>query len=103
MSNTIKLSDVVDFIRHSNTTEIDILANEVTLRRNRKAMELKRELGVGSAVKFTSSKKRSPYTYTAVITDKRQTRATVRITGPAWGNYAVGSLVTVPFAMLAEA
>jgi hypothetical protein len=99
----IKLTDVIEFIHRSTDIELIQVATAFELRKNRKAMETKRALGVGSAVKFTSAKKRSPYTYTAVITDKRQTRALVRITGPTWGKYAVGSLVTVPFAMLSEA
>lgn len=98
--NAIKLMDVVDFIHKSDDAALDQLVNAIQIRRNRKAMEVKHQMGIGSAVQFTSAKKRTPYTYTAVITDKRQTRATVRITGPTWGKYAVGSLVTVPFAML---
>lgn len=97
---TIKLTEVIDFIHKSDDAALDQLANAIQIRRNRKAMEVKYQLGVGSAVSFTSSRKRAPYTYTAVITEKRQTRATVRITGPTWGKYRVGSLVTVPFAML---
>jgi hypothetical protein len=101
MANTeIKMTDVIAFIHRSNDMELIQVATAVELRKNRKAMEVKRELGIGSTVQFTSAKKRSPYTYTAVVTDKRQTRATVRITGPTWGKYTVGSLVTVPFAML---
>lgn len=98
--NAIKLTEVIDFIHKSDDYALDQLTNAIQIRRNRKAMEVKHQLGIGSAVQFTSSKKLSPFTYTAVITDKRQTRATVRITGPTWGKYRVGSLVTVPFAML---
>ena len=101
--NIIRLVDVIDYIHKSDDAVLEQLANAVQIRRNRKGWEVKHQLGIGSAVKFTSARKRSPFTYTGTITDKRQTRATVRITGPTWGKYAVGSLVTVPFNMLSAA
>lgn len=101
--NIIKLMDVIDYIHKSDDAALEQLANAVQVRRNRKGWEVKNQMGIGSAVKFTSAKKRSPYTYTGTLLEKRQTRATVRITGPTWGKYAVGSKVTVPFAMLSEA
>jgi hypothetical protein len=103
MNTPIKLEDVLTFVQRCDEYALDQMANAIKLKRNYKAMQVKYQMGIGSTVQFTSAKKRSPFTYTAVITDKRQTRATVRITGPTWGKYAVGSLVTVPFAMLKEA
>lgn len=96
-------AQAIKLILDANEADLALFSEAVVLRRNSLATKLKRSLAVGDTVKFTSAKKRSPYTYTAVITDKRQTRATVRITGPTWGKYKVGSLVTVPFAMLSEA
>lgn len=101
--NIIRLMDVIDYIHKSDDAALDQLANAIQLRRNRKAMEVKYQLVIGSTVSFTSARKRAPYTYTGVLLEKRQTRATVRITGPTWGKYAVGSLVTVPFNMLSAA
>jgi len=103
VNNTTKLEDVLNFVQRCDDYALDQLSNTIQLKRSHQAMQVKHQLGIGSAVQFTSAKKLSPYTYTAVITDKRQTRATVRITGPMWGKYAVGSLITVPFTMLKAA
>ena len=96
-------TDVINFIFAAEGDLLDNLSQAVQMRRNQLASRTKVSLRVGDMVKFTSAKKRSPYTYTGVITAKRQSRATVRITAPSFGKYAVGSLVTVPFAMLTEA
>ena len=98
--NIIRIMDVIDYIHKSDDAALDQLANAIQLRRNRKAMEVKYQMVIGSTVSFTSARKRAPYTYTGVLLEKRQTRATVRITGPTWGKYPVGTKVTVPFAML---
>lgn len=96
-------TQAIEYIFQANEADLANLMQAVQLRRSQLAMRLKCELNVGDSVKFTSARKRTPYTYTAVITDKRQSRATVRITGPSYGKYAVGSQVTVPFAMLTRA
>jgi hypothetical protein len=96
-------TDVIEFIFKAETADLDNVMQAVQLRRNQLASRLKSTIRTGDSVKFTSVKKRSPYTYTATVTDIRQTRATVRIAGPSFGKYVVGSLVTVPFAMLSKA
>ena len=96
-------TDVINFIFAAEGDLLDNLSQAVQMRRNQLASRTKVSLRVGDMVKFTSAKKRAPYTYTGKITAKRQTRATVQITGPTYGKYAVGSQVTVPFAMLSEA
>lgn len=101
--NTVTLQNVLDFIHACDDAGLPRISDALAIRRNRKAQLIRYKLPIGSAVKFTSAKKRSPYTYTAVLEDKRQTRATVRITGPVWGKYPVGTKVTVPFAMLEKA
>jgi hypothetical protein len=96
-------NNVIDFIFRADKADLDNIIQAAQLRRSQLASQTRVMLSVGDTVKFTSAKKRSPYTYTGVITAKRQSRATVRITAPSFGKYAVGSLVTVPFAMLTEA
>jgi hypothetical protein len=91
---------VVDFIFKTETADLEIIMQAAQLRRAQLAQRIRTEIIAGDTVSFTSAKKRAPYTYTAVLVDKRQTRATVRITGPSYGKYPVGSSVTVPFAML---
>ena len=96
-------TNVIDFIFRADKADLDNIIQAVQLRRSQLASQTRVMLSVGDTVKFTSAKKRAPYNYTGVITAKRQSRATVRITAPSFGKYAVGSLVTVPFAMLTEA
>ena len=96
-------NNVIDFIFRADKADLDNIIQAAQLRRSQLASQTRVMLSVGDTVKFTSAKKRAPYNYTGVITAKRQSRATVRITAPSFGKYAVGSLVTVPFAMLTEA
>ena len=96
-------TEVVEFIFRADKADLDNIIQAAQLRRSQLASQTRVMLSVGDTVKFTSAKKRAPYNYTGVITAKRQSRATVRITAPSFGKYAVGSLVTVPFAMLTEA
>ena len=96
-------TDVIDYIFRADSADIENITQAIQLRRSQLASRTKVTLQVGDTVKFTSAKRRSPYTYTGTLTAKRLSRATVRITAPSFGKYAVGSLVTVPFAMLTEA
>ena len=96
-------TEVIEFIFRADKAELDNIIQATQLRRSQLASQTRVMLSVGDTVKFTSAKKRAPYTYTGKITAKRQTRATVQITGPTYGKYPVGSQVTVPFAMLSEA
>ena len=96
-------TEVVEFIFRADKADLDNIIQAAQLRRSQLASQTKVTLRVGDAIKFTDKRTRSRCDYTGVITAKRQSRATVRITAPSFGKYAVGSLVTVPFAMLTEA
>ena len=94
-------NDIIEEIfRLSDSVELASVMQAAQLRKSQLATRLKFSISVGDAVKFTSARARSAYTYTGKLTSKRQTRATVMITGPSFGKYPVGSMVTVPFTML---
>ena len=96
-------NQATEFIFKANESDLTNLLEAIALRRAQLGVLSKWTLKVGDRVKFTSVRKRSQCSYVGKVTDKRNTRATVRIEGPTYGKYPVGSLVTVPFNMLTQA
>lgn len=94
------VSDAVTFVLSASQADLLAITKACELRKNQIASACKREIAVGDPVEFTSGKKRSPYTYTAIVESKNHSRATVKITGPSWAKYQIGSKVIVPYAML---
>ena len=106
MENTNNININIDaiqrFIDICSTEEFKTLQDMMQERKNREILRTTFSLRRGAKVTFTSSRKRTPFTYVGEITDLRQSRCTVKILScnVAYPKYAIGSLVTVPFAML---
>jgi hypothetical protein len=101
---TITMNDTKLFIRMATPEQRNELAQFLANRRTIDMLNTKDDLQIGDTVKFTSARKRSPFTYVATLVRKANRRATVRIISANVSDptYMPGTQVTVPFAMLTK-